>query len=100
MELDPQSLLVHTLHSFTHWLKPRNLPPPAFGLIYEGAIGQPRQTHLFVTPCFKGTVRIMFLWIEVFFTSLLESEKIEAIKTNLPDRKHKMLVKKLMLLSL
>ncbi len=27
--------------SCTHWLRPRN-PPPAFGLIYDGAIGQPR----------------------------------------------------------
>jgi hypothetical protein len=27
----------------TNWLRPRNSPPPpAFGLIYEGAIGQPR----------------------------------------------------------
>jgi hypothetical protein len=28
----------------THWLRPRNypLPPHLFGLIYEGAIGQPR----------------------------------------------------------
>ncbi len=36
----------------THWLRPRNSPPPAFVLIYEGAIGQPRQPsrHSFVTP--------------------------------------------------
>jgi hypothetical protein len=33
----------HMLYSCTHWLRPRNSPsPPAFGLIYEGAIGQPR----------------------------------------------------------
>jgi hypothetical protein len=30
-------------YSCTHWLRPCNAPPPsAFGLIYEGAIGQPR----------------------------------------------------------
>jgi hypothetical protein len=28
-----------------HWLRPRNSsPPPAFGFIYEGAIGQPIKT--------------------------------------------------------
>ncbi len=31
------------VYSCTHWLRPCNFPPPpAFGLIYEGAIGQPR----------------------------------------------------------
>jgi hypothetical protein len=32
------------VHSCTHWLRPRTPPPhpPAFGLVYEGAIGQPR----------------------------------------------------------
>jgi hypothetical protein len=45
MELDLQSLFGLHVHSCTHWLRPRNpLPPPAFGLIYEGAIGQPIQT--------------------------------------------------------
>ncbi len=43
MELDLQSLFGLHVHSCIHWLRPRNLPPPpAFGLIYEGAIGQPR----------------------------------------------------------
>jgi hypothetical protein len=38
MELDLRSLFVLLLYSFTHWLRPRNSPPPlAFGLIYEGA---------------------------------------------------------------
>jgi hypothetical protein len=33
------------VYSCTHWLRPRNSPLfPAFGLIYEGAIGQPRLT--------------------------------------------------------
>jgi hypothetical protein len=31
------------VHSCTHWMaEALQLPPPAFGLIYEGAIGQPR----------------------------------------------------------
>jgi hypothetical protein len=34
------------VYSCTHWLRPRNPPPPAFGLIYEGAIGLPT-TSLF-----------------------------------------------------
>ncbi len=45
MELDLQSLFGLHVHSCTHLLRPRKtLPPspPAFGLIYEGAIGQPR----------------------------------------------------------
>ncbi len=43
-----------SVNSCTHWLRPRNSPSsPAFGLIYEGAIGQPKycRRHLFVTPC-------------------------------------------------
>ncbi len=46
MKLDLQSLFGLHMHSCTHWLRPCNPPssrPPAFGLIYEGAIGQPRQ---------------------------------------------------------
>jgi hypothetical protein len=46
MELDLQSLFGLYVHSCTHWLRSRtSLPPPphpAFGLIYENAIGQPR----------------------------------------------------------
>ncbi len=45
MELDLQSLFGLHVHSCSHWPRPRNPPPPhspAFGLIYEGAIGQPR----------------------------------------------------------
>ncbi len=37
--------------SCTHWLRPRNSPPPAaFGLLYEGAIGQPRWTTSLCNP--------------------------------------------------
>jgi hypothetical protein len=41
-----QSLFGLHVQSCTHWLRPRNLlpPPPAFGFIYEDAIGQPRKT--------------------------------------------------------
>ncbi len=43
MELDLQGLFGLHGHSCTQRLRPRNPPPPnAFGLIYEGAIGQPR----------------------------------------------------------
>ena len=40
------------VYSCTHWLRPRNSPPPpAFGLTYGDDIGQPRdRRHLFVTP--------------------------------------------------
>jgi hypothetical protein len=39
------------VYSFTHWLRPRSFrPPPAFGLIYEGVIGQPRQTTSLCSP--------------------------------------------------
>ncbi len=40
----------------THWLKPRNPPPPAFGLIDEGAIGQPRKTTFLCNPLLKTLV--------------------------------------------
>ncbi len=42
MKLDLRSLFGLHVHKCTHWLRPRNPPPPAFGLIYEGAIGQLR----------------------------------------------------------
>jgi hypothetical protein len=39
MELDLQSsfglYVSPDVHSCSHWLRPRNPPPPAFGLIYE-----------------------------------------------------------------
>jgi hypothetical protein len=44
MELDLQSLFGLHVHCRTHLLKPSNPLPPAYGLIYEGAIGQPRYT--------------------------------------------------------
>jgi hypothetical protein len=46
MELDLQSLVGLHVHScmFSLAETPQPTPPPALGLIYEGAIGQPRQT--------------------------------------------------------
>jgi hypothetical protein len=48
MELGLQSLF--GLHSSTHWLRLRKPPPLAFGLIYEDAIGQPRETTSLCDP--------------------------------------------------
>jgi hypothetical protein len=43
MELNLQSLFGLYVHSCTHWLRPRNFfSTQALGLLYEGAIGQPR----------------------------------------------------------
>ncbi len=40
------------VHSCTHWLRPRNSPPPPhLDSYYEGAIGQQDRRHLFVTTC-------------------------------------------------
>ncbi len=51
MELDLQSFSGLHVHSCTLWLRTRNSPlPPAFGLIYEGAIGQPRYTTSLCEP--------------------------------------------------
>ncbi len=53
MELDLHSLfgLLCTLYSLD---ETPQLPPPAFGLIYDGAVGQPRRV-LFVTPWYIPT---------------------------------------------
>ena len=53
MELDLQSLFgLQCTAMNTHWLRPRKSPPPsACGLIYGGAIGQPRWTTSLCTPC-------------------------------------------------
>ncbi len=56
MELDPQSLFWATVYSCTYWLslRPRNSTLfPQFGLIYEGAIGQPRWTTSLCNPLDK-----------------------------------------------
>jgi hypothetical protein len=39
------------VYSCIHWLRPRNSPPPpAFGPMYEGAIGQPKIDIIFLYP--------------------------------------------------
>jgi hypothetical protein len=60
MKLDLQSLFGLHVHSCTLWLRPRNPLPLAFGLIYEGAIGQPDRRHLSVTPWGSGLQNIFF----------------------------------------
>jgi hypothetical protein len=52
MELDLQSLFGLHVHRSTQWLRPRNLPPPppAFGLVCEGDIGQPKKTTSLCDP--------------------------------------------------
>jgi hypothetical protein len=56
MEFVLQSLFELHVHSCTHGLRPCNpAPPRIYGLIYEGAIGQPRaqdSQHLYVIPWF------------------------------------------------
>jgi hypothetical protein len=51
----PKKFIWAPVNSCTHWLRPRNsLPSPAFRLIYEGAIGPPRETtYLCKTPDFR-----------------------------------------------
>jgi hypothetical protein len=50
-ELDLQSLFGLHVHS-CYSLRPRNTPPLSFGLIYGGAIGQPRLTTSLCDPLF------------------------------------------------
>ncbi len=61
-----QKVIWAPVYSCTHWLRLCNSPlPTAFGLIYEGAIGQPQiDDNLFVTPGFR-----VCLAIKVFFLS-------------------------------
>ncbi len=61
MELDLQSLFglhVHSTAALIGW-DPAIPLPPALGLLYEGAIGQPRKTTSLceiVTPWFEGII--------------------------------------------
>jgi hypothetical protein len=48
MELDLQSLCGLHVHSCTTWLKP--CTPPAFGLIFEGALGQTKVDDIYCDP--------------------------------------------------
>ncbi len=82
--------------------EPPQLPPsPAFGLIYEGAIGQPRrQTTSLCEPCFKGSVSSFVFLVWSFFYLLVRIGKNQSQQSPGPNRKQKMLVKKLILMSL
>jgi hypothetical protein len=50
MELDLQSLLGSCVQLYSLAETPQLPPPPEFGLIYEGAIGQPRETTSLCNP--------------------------------------------------
>ncbi len=58
MEVDLRSLfgsMSRDVHSCSRWLKPRNPPnPPAFELVYKGAIGQQRQETSLCNPLPEG----------------------------------------------
>jgi hypothetical protein len=51
MELDLESLFGLLVHCCTHWLRPRNTPPPpAFGSYMRALLISQDRQHLFVTP--------------------------------------------------
>jgi hypothetical protein len=53
--LDLPNLFVLHVHSCTHWLRPINPPPPAFGLILRGRFWSAKyRRHFFVTPWFHA----------------------------------------------
>ncbi len=54
------------VYSCTHWLRPCNPPPPAFGLIYEGAIGQPIGL---CNPLIENKTASQWIYIVCFWTS-------------------------------
>jgi hypothetical protein len=55
-ELDLQSIFGLYVHCAELYSTPSPIIPPAFGLIYEGAIGQPRyRRHFFVAPWQRAT---------------------------------------------
>jgi hypothetical protein len=47
---------------------PRPPPPPPFGLIYEGAIGQPRQTTSLCDPLREAVSRRLEIYYTVYST--------------------------------
>ncbi len=62
MELDYLGSMSRDVHCCTQWLRPRNLPPSPriWAHIHEGAIGQRRRRHLFVTPWVQSMVSVLF----------------------------------------
>jgi hypothetical protein len=57
-------------------------PTPAFGLIYEGAVGQPRWRHIFVTPL--GGIKTSSVWaansihVRIYMRNRLERKRENA----------------------
>jgi hypothetical protein len=51
MELDLRSLFGLHVHSYTHWLRPRNPPPPYVGSHMRAVLNSQDRRHLLVTPC-------------------------------------------------
>ncbi len=69
MELDLQSYLGSCVQLYS-WAETPQLPPTsAFGLIYEGAIGQQDRRHLFVTPCHCMSFLNVCLFPSVLFST-------------------------------
>jgi hypothetical protein len=76
------------VHSCTHWLRPRNPPSPIptqLGLVYEGAIGQPRQTtslcnHLMSSLYLLVQVLADYMALTGRELNLEEGEIVELIK--------------------
>jgi hypothetical protein len=69
MELDLQSLFGLRVHSCTDWLRPGNPPSPAFGLIYEGAIGQPRYLIDDISLIYQAKEMLDFIHLTIYLDS-------------------------------
>jgi hypothetical protein len=54
-QLCPSLFWLH-VHSCTHWLRPRNPPPPHLGSYTRALLVSQDRRHLFVTPCMLRTV--------------------------------------------
>jgi hypothetical protein len=53
MELDLQSLFGLLVHRCTHWLRPRNPPPPHLGSYTRALLVSRDRRYLFVTPWYR-----------------------------------------------
>ncbi len=69
MELDLQSLF-GILHVYSLAETPQLPPSQAFGLIYEGAIGQQRRT---TSHCEPLVVAMLFLWADLTWVAVINS---------------------------
>ncbi len=56
MELDLQSLFGLHVHSFTHWLRPRDPLPLHLGSYMRALLVSQDRRHLLVTPWYKTRV--------------------------------------------